>query len=139
MTFIGVFPYDCFVPEEHEILRTNLAMPSGEVKRMVMSIKLARKDGSTFPVVTYTSPIYEKTNTLATGSIMIYQAVKRRKKYSDRGNSSFVKLPPISQVLFFSFMPEMTVRVEFTTLANEARKCSALVRFLKDILNVLLN
>lgn len=67
----GVSAYDCFVPEEHEILRTNLAYALRRGKTDGDEYQARRKDGSTFPVVTYTSPIYEKDKHVGYRGIMI--------------------------------------------------------------------
>lgn len=67
----GVSAYDCFVPEDHERLKTNLTYAIMSGKTDGDEYQARRKDGSTFPVITYTSPIYENGEHIGYRGIMI--------------------------------------------------------------------
>jgi len=77
----GVSAYDCFVPEDHESLRENLANALRRGKTDGDEYRARRKDGSVFPVVTYTSPIYEMDEHVGYRGIMI--DISSRKKMEE--------------------------------------------------------
>ena len=67
----GVSVWDCIVPEEHDMLRKNMENAFVRGEKDGKEYTARRKDGSTFPIITYTSAVFENGRHTGFRGVMI--------------------------------------------------------------------